>query len=87
MHLVLVVLVVVLVLQSKGLYCLHLTTKSPGKSRHFRLQVCRPPPPAPPAPPPPPPPLLTPPFCGESCLKVNQKTKYFCYPLPLFDII
>ena len=78
MHLVLVVLVVVLVLQSKGLYCLHLTTKSPGKSRHFRLQVCRPFPP---------PPLLTPPFCGESCLKVNQKTKYFCYPLPLFDII
>ena len=78
MHLVLVVLVVVLVLQSKGLYCLHLTTKSPGKSRHFRLQVCRPPPP---------PPLLTPPFCGESCLKVKKKTKYFCYPLPLFDII
>lgn len=69
--------VVVLVLQSKGLYCLHLTTKSPGKSRHFRLQVCRPPSPPP----------TTSPFCDDSCLKVTQKTKFFCYPLHLLDII
>ena len=73
MHLVLVVLVVVLVLQSKGLYCLHLTTKSPGKSRHFRLQVCRP------SPPPPSSPLL---FVVKVASKLTKKQNIFVTLFP-----